>query len=421
VPALAYLQFSYRLLGILVPCLAWLAGAATDALIRRAPAVQPALILGLAGLCLLAAIPLLNPLPWPDFGPVTPKVMLDDELYGLWGVGTTWQSEFLPATVRTPPGVHPTVQAAIYAGTYEKVDRAALPAGAQVAHTRHTALRDDFDITAGTGFTLPVFTFYWPGWASYLDGQPAPVEVSDPDGFIRVAIPPGTHALSLRLEDTPARRLGWTVSALALVTLAGVLVIWHPPRFALLQPGTAPLPARLALALAGLAAGAFAVRVGWDAGLRWQAAHSIPIVAEAQTPRYAPFDNGMALVAYSFEQTQAHPGDPVTLTFYWKVMRPMPRPASVFVHFYGLDGTLWGQADKPDPVEFYPTTRWVLGRVTRDDELAILRPDAPPGVYTVAVGLWDRTTGRRSLLLDAAGQVTEHETLTLSTTFGVVP
>jgi hypothetical protein len=51
----------------------------------------------------------------------------------------------------------------------------------------------------------------------------------------------------------------------------------------------------------------------------------------------------------------------------------------------------------------------------------MIRTDAPPGVYTVAVGLWDRSTGRRSLVLDAAGQPTKQDKLILTNQFTVLP
>jgi hypothetical protein len=133
------------------------------------------------------------------------------------------------------------------------------------------------------------------------------------------------------------------------------------------------------------------------------------------------FDLEVALVAYDFTQTSARPGESVPLAFYWQVVRPPSVPASVFVHFYGPTGRLWGQSDKPDPLEFFPTTRWPLGRPLLDSHLAVLQPDAPPGRYTVVVGLWDRATGRRSHPLAAGGQPTEAESFILTDQFMVVP
>ena len=424
IPVLPYLQFSYRLLGVLVPCLAWLAGAAVAWVAARWPKARLGFAAAVAGMSLLAAVPILTPLPWPDFGPVTPKAIFDFDIYGLRGIGTTNDGEFLPVTVVWHPTERPDVAAAVAAGTVEKVDRAALPAGAEVTNTRHGTLSDEFAINAPEGFALRVLTFYWPGWTAYLDGARVPIQVTDPEGFISVAIPAGTHSLTLQLEDTTPRRLGWLISAAALAALVGLVLAapaWRGGKAAIEPQRPATLPAWPALVLVGLSAAAIGLRMAWDANLRWHAANDVPRVAGAQVQQFTRFDNGMALVAYDLQATQARPGDKVTLTFYWKVTRSMPMPGSVFVHFYGPNGTLFGQADKPDPVVYVPTTRWPLGLVREDVEVAVLKPDAPPGVYTVAVGLWDRSTGQRSHPLDAAGQPTDQEKLILTNQFTVTP
>ena len=366
---------------------------------------------------------MLTPLPWPDFGAVTRQAVLALDLYGLRGVGTSNDGEFLPTGVSWHPKENPAVVAAVEAGTVEKVDRVALPAGAQVTSLGHDSLHDEFAIAAPAGFVIRIFTFYWPGWTAYLDGAVAPIQVTDPEEFIAVSIPAGSHTLRLRLEDTPARRLGWIISAAALAGLLGGLVVrgWPAPAGPPEARPQAFLPPRSVVALASLVPIAMLLRLGWDASLRWHAAHDVPQVAAAQTQRFTRFDDGMALVAFDFPATQARPGEKVTLTFYWESTRWMARPASVFVHFYGPNGELRGQADKPDPVIMYPTTRWALGRIQQDVEVAVINPDAPPGIYIVAVGLWDRSTGQRSHPLDAGGQPLQPDKLILSDTFRVNP
>jgi hypothetical protein len=341
----------------------------------------------------------------------------------LRGIGTTNGGEFLPITVLKRPVPNPAITAAVNAETVEKVDRGALPTGADVTLTGHTTLQDDFAIQAPDAFVLRVLTFYWPGWTAYLDGVLVPIQVTNPEGFISVAVPAGSHTLVLRLEETPTRRVSWIISAAALILLLGLMLapVWRMVADAGGPPQPETLPAWTAAALVGLAVAAVLLRVGWDYSLAWHAAHDEPQVAWAQTQRFTRFDNGMALVAYDFPRTWARPGDKLYLTFYWDVTRPMQKPGSVFVHFYGPNGALFGQADKPDPIVFVPTTRWLPGLVRQDVEVAVLRPDAPPGVYTVAVGLWDRSTGRRSLVLDAAGQPTKQDKLVLTNQFTVGP
>ena len=72
-------------------------------------------------------------------------------------------------------------------------------------------------------------------------------------------------------------------------------------------------------------------------------------------------------------------------------------------------------------MEFFPTTRWALGRVTSDIEIAVIQSNAPAGTYTVAVGLWDRSTGQRSHPLIASGQPTDQDKVVLTANFLVEP
>jgi hypothetical protein len=376
------------------------------------------------GLSLLAALPMLTPLPWPAFGEVNAKAVYALELSDRRGIGTTNDSEFLPVGVISKPRPNPAITAAVAAGTVVKVDPTVLPAGVQATLTKHNSLEDDFSLSASEAFVLPVLTFYWPGWTAYLDGQQVPIKVSEPDGFINVAVPAGTHTLVLRLEDTPARQLSWAVSAVALALLLGLMFVpvWGMVAATATAAPLASWPAlapRPALGLIGLALVALLLRLGWDASNTWHAAHDEPQVVGAQAQKFTRFDNGVALEAYDFPDTQARPGDKLHLTFYWEVTRPTDAEASVFVHFYGPNGALFGQADKPDPVLDRPTNRWALGMTRVDQEIAVLKPDAPAGVYTVAVGLWDRSTGKRSLLLDQNGQPTKTDKVILTTQFTV--
>jgi hypothetical protein len=384
---------------------------------------------------------MLNPLPWPEFGPVNPKAIVDLELTGLWFVGTTGAGEFLPVGVREEPRPHQPMLDALAVGTVEKVDRAALPPGVTVEPRRHDSVRDDFSIEADRDFVLRILTFCWPGWTAYLDGARVPVRVADPEGLIEVAIPAGTHTLSLRLEDTPPRTAGWAVSGVAaLLTLAvlfgtrrgrgeasaarGAHDAAGPGR--MLRPyegrgGAGEGEARVAAVMLALLVAGAGARLAWDAALRHQAATRRPLIPGAQVQRYTRFDNGLALLAYDLPVTTARAGEAVPLAFYWQVTRRMPQPASVFVHLYAPDGSLWGQSDKPDPIEFFPTTRWALGVPMRDEHRLLVAPGAPPGAYTLAVGTWDRATGQRSRPLGPDGALADMETVALTGAFQVAP
>jgi hypothetical protein len=391
----------------------------------RLPVSRNGLAVLLATIALIVGLPLLNPAPWPNFETVSPQSILNLELFKGRGVGTTFEGEFLPVGVHATPVPAQAVVDAIMAGDHEKVDRAALPAGATVEATAHDTLRDAFSLNAPAAFTLRLFTFYWPGWTAYLDGARAPIVVTEPEGFISVAVPAGIHSLTVQLEDTAPRRLGWALSAAALLILLILGAALALPRQRRAPRASQPPPAHLArppaMLLAGIAVVGLLARGALDFADRWQAAHAVARVPNAQVQRFTRFDDGMALVAYDLPELSARPGGQVALRVYFEAVQPMAEPASVFVHLYGADGQLWGQGDQPDPLLFYPTTRWPLGVPLADDVSATLKLNAPPGPYTLAVGLWNRATGARSHPLDANGQATDKDSVTLTDSFRVGP
>jgi hypothetical protein len=181
------------------------------------------------------------------------------------------------------------------------------------------------------------------------------------------------------------------------------------------------MAARPAWLLAGVVILCLGARGGLDVFDRWQAAHIVPSVPGAQVQRLARFDDGLALVGYDLPRPTGQPGKLVPLTFYLYVTQPQTQPVSVFVHLYGPGGQVLAQADQVDPLLFYPTTRWPLGQPQIDELSLALPADLPPGQYTLAMGLWNRATGERSHVLNAAGAPGDQDKLILTDGFTVTP
>ncbi len=452
IPLLTYLQLPWRLMGPTAMALGVLAGAAThwvEGLLSpwsRGAFGVVALTALIAG-----AMPLLDPLPWADYGPVTPQRLWLFE--GEGNIGTTAQNEFLPAGVAVMPTPQASLNLSYQTGMIDKVDRTALPAGTQVTVVEHGPQHDRFQIAGQTSFDLRVLTFYFPGWTAYVDGVKTPIVASEPEGFITLPVPAGAHGVLVRLEDTSLRRLGWIVSGLALAVTLG-LTVWpfrlfsYPPfakhpfgspddafreafrREETLAPeanrsggglGGEVLAWRPAAAIGVIVIAALGVRYLADRASPWQVDLPTYDVPGAQHSRFVRLEGNIALLAYDLPQMTARPGDQVSLTLYWKALGRVPQDLSVFVHLIGPDGQLWGQSDKVSPVEYFPTSRWPLNRYFHDEHQVVVRADAPVGDYQVVVGLWNRYTGIRMHVLDSNGNVTDRDGIVLTTTFTIQP
>lgn len=73
--------------------------------------------------------------------------------------------------------------------------------------------------------TVRVHLTYFPGWQARVDGQPVELRVSDPYGLVEVDVPGGEHTIDVRMGATPPRTLGTLLSWGAFVILLGMLFV----------------------------------------------------------------------------------------------------------------------------------------------------------------------------------------------------
>lgn len=97
------------------------------------------------------------------------------------------------------------------------------------------------------------------------------------------------------------------------------------------------------------------------------------------------------------------PGEPLTLTLYWRADALIARSYTVFVHLVGPDGRIYAQQDSVPAGWTRPTTGWFPGEFIRDDYCLTVNPAAPAGTYQLWVGWYDPTTGQRVPVMSADG------------------
>jgi len=205
-----------------------------------------------------------------------------------------------------------------------------------------------------------------------------------------VSVPAGEHTVRLELARTPVRWAGVSISAVALVGLAGaILAGWRtqhggqgqpsPERGGTLKPGW----------LAGLVAGGLVALLltAWlmEEGRAWvRSAPGEAWLAEHQTG--FRFGESFELVGYTLSDDEASPGHRVWLTVDWFVREPTSIDYRSFVHV-AAGGPPLAQADKVLPAD-RSTSGWPEGALLSDEYIIELPPDVLPGVYDIRVGLW---------------------------------
>ena len=404
VPGMAYLQFPWRLLGPANLMLA-VCAAGTTTLLPAGRWRNPALGAGM-GLILALALPVLYPPMWaPDFGGTTPGDMI------LWewqtgALGTTSTGDFVPKGAALVP-LHPRAtltESYARPGPVDKVNRAALPEGALVDIISHGPLHDDFLVSTPKKFVLRLYTFYFPGWQAYVDGEKIEIEVASPEGFITVWVPEGQHEVSVRFEDTPPRTIGWTISAVGALMLAVALALMRGT--SVYTPQSTACNPRSTIWLIG-ALVLFAGFKRWvidpnDDCMRYTSPPGQAWAATYQRP--ANFGGQIRLLGYDLPRWHVRSGDAFSLMLYWHSVAPLDVNYQSFVHVARPLHILWGQKDHLNPGNL-PTTRWPLDKYVWDEyEIAVL-PGTPPGRYLLNVGLYSLAGGYRlPRLSDENGQ-----------------
>ena len=394
IPGMPYLQFPWRLLGPTNLMLAVCAAGGATLLPPRPWRAAP--IAGGLALLLVTALPLLYPAPWEaDFGGTDAHDIIAWERESQ-ALGTTSTGDFLPASVEVIPSASGSlVESYVRPGPIDKVNRATLKEGTNVAVVSHGPTHDLFDVTTARPFVLRLYTFHFPGWTAYVDGAEVPIEIGRPEGFITVRIPEGRHEVLIRFEDTLVRKVGWGVAVLSLAVLVGVLLLWRP------EPGPAGektdggFGGRAALCMILLVAAAGVVRGFPGAARGWAYVDSAPGSAlPAQQCAQANFAGEIELIGYDLPQKPVRPGDKLDVVLYWRALKPPAENYQSFVHVAQPLDRVWAQEDHLNPGGL-PTRRWPTDAYVWDEYVIEIPPGTPEGVYSVNVGIYVRSEGRR--------------------------
>ena len=216
-PIAALIQFPWRLLALTAVTLSVLGGLAIPAPAEAGPRFAPGgQILILALVAILGSfaytLPQYTPIPDTAEGPL---LALDFELETNMQGMTAWTQE--------QPTTSPLVEQ--YQRGGDLVTAEVLAQDASLEMIRAGGASDEVRVWSPEGTALRFYTYYFPGWRVYLDGERLPDSALRPEtlyGLLTVDVPPGEHHVLLRWGDTPVRLTG---KILTLVSLALALAL----------------------------------------------------------------------------------------------------------------------------------------------------------------------------------------------------
>ncbi len=126
---------------------------------------------------------------------------------------TTVADEYMPRWVSQKPKEHAPERLEFFQGR------------GVITVTEFSSHRIEAVIDAKEKSIVQINTVYYPGWGIELDGQPVPVDYRNGMGLMRVAVPEGTHQISVEFRETVVRFIADGISIVSGIVAIGMLIV----------------------------------------------------------------------------------------------------------------------------------------------------------------------------------------------------
>jgi 4-amino-4-deoxy-L-arabinose transferase-like glycosyltransferase len=121
----------------------------------------------------------------------------------------------------------------------------------------------------------------------------------------------------------------------------------------------------------------------------------------------ANFADLIKLLGFTLPERRVLPGDALPLSVAWQSMAPVLPDAMTFAVLLDSEQRPFGSVDRY-PSGFYSPMLWASGEIVTDEFALSVAPDAPDGVYTIHLGLYQLVAGQPGYLpLIQDGQPTD--------------
>jgi hypothetical protein len=330
-------------------------------------------------------------------------------------VGVDPEGSYFPIWVKQRPEGSPLEEQYATGGPVTRFDETALPAGASVVEADYGPNQARVVVETPARFRARYLAFYFPGWRTWVDGEPTEVTPTDPEGLITFDVPPGRHEVIVRFGSTPTRTAFTTISLLSLAALL-VLAIRYP-KISKLQfpisnskpPDSSLVIGHWPLIIVGVLLLVFKLVIvdRIETPFRRPALQPDGTLPGVERPLNQPYADGLTLIGYDQERATIPADGALRVDLYWTAhTRPAARYQTV-IHLVGPDGLRWSLPDTFRPrgyAKYPPTTSWRPGRYALDSHEIEPLAGTPPGTYNVVATTFDRDTLTPLSVLDERGR-----------------
>jgi hypothetical protein len=127
---------------------------------------------------------------------------------------------------------------------------------------------------------------------------------------------------------------------------------------------------------------------------------------------FVNWEDRFALLGYTIEPRTLTAGQQMVVTLYWQAITPpVDEDFKVFLHVLDDQQAVWGSYDGPPVGASMRTSGWNTGDIYEDVRTLILRPDTPPGLYTIELGWFSDVNGERLNVVANDGHIIDNRLL----------
>ena len=378
VPFVRFIQFPWRLYGIIAFSIAMLFGTLfAGTRLTSWPAAWKSLVAAAALLVLFA---------WLSVANLRPALLPNWEMTGeaainriaLWERGQVGYPLFGDYTLRTLSIDDRGLALSRPVEDPMRLPPIAAPESLEVR--AENPVRYVLDVRASQPWTLRLHRPYFPGWQVTQNGAPVSVAPGGVGGLVSAELPAGEYRVVASFGDSTVRSVANWISIVALAIWLVWLLPWRRWWLDLL----------LVVALAA-AIGAYLTWLQSDGRFA-----RYPLTTSAQ------FEAGIRLAGIDLPGTRYCTDDTIPLRLYWFTDRTPITDYKSFLHVVTPDDSARvAQVDTMPFDGFNPMTRWEPGELV-DYAQAIPLEGVTPGTYTLLLGIYDQGTMQNLRVVDSA-------------------
>lgn len=384
-PLVRFIQFPWRLLGLISFCIAMLLGSVFCGKPLKGT-IGTVLAVGLLALIIILGTQKLDPRLSSIWYPITNAEIGKADLFERGRFNYPLFNDYAPAAMQVDTAALARPRAAKAPVT----EPLSVVPQIQVLSEKPDQL--DLKIETASPFALRLHRTFFPGWQVYVDGRKVPTGPSGQIGLVTAEIPAGSHRVLVRFEDTPLRRVAVAISLVSVLILI-FLVVRSPV-------------GKAGMFVVGIGVLVLVILFVRHQGMQSPAHHPIPAVAN--------FQDEIRLLGYDLPQTTWKPGSVIPLRLYWLAQHTPAQDYKVFIHLAPLDDSgQVAQSDRWPILDMNPPTLWEPGELVVDEQLLELPETTPSGTYRLLVGLY-RPSDIQNLTVSQAANVLPGDRLVLT-------